>query len=364
MHFLSMNPRLLISAMLLATSTSHALVYPLDLFLPAPNFKDSMSMRFVSEGRTRARIDHVPGISSGTMTSIEVHGKSEAKNGMDSANIHVEWDSRIPAFLRGLFDGASSYRRTIYSTGSAPLTDSSWSTWNGISRTLIRHSSEVKNCSWMDSSVFDDLNRLVFQKGCAEEQIDEDGTLISDVWYSTYQAWFESPTDTLPRGASLRMGNTPTDSILSFGPANRPDSLRGGSMIKLARNALGLVEAIQFPQDTTHFEYDTSNRLIREFSAESETRYLYSWSDPVGIRHKKSPRGEHTQLVSGGLRLNLPTPEHVRVERISMDGKRLALLADKFLPAGRSIVPISVKAGDLVRIESSSSQTILVAPVH
>jgi len=357
-----MNPRLTIPALLLPFSVAQAMVYPLDLYLPAPNFKDSVSMRQVRSGITTSRLDYAPGASRGTIRSSDVRGISTGDIGLDSASIHIEWDSRIPSVGPGLYDGSSGFTRTLYLGGTAPLFDSSWTIWDPDTRTLVRHSSTDRNCPWTDSIVFDDHNRLVLQKGCIEEEFDEEGNLIAPRSFDTYQAWFESPADTLPRRASRRSESMLRDSVASFGPANRPDSLDVGSTIVLVRNAQGKVVAVEFPSDTTRFEYDASNRLTREYTTESEIQYVYSWADPVGIRQGEARTSNRIRFGSGGLHFDLPAPEPVRIDRISRDGKRLGVLVEQNLSAGRTFLPISVKAGDLVRVESASRTTILVAP--
>jgi len=377
MHFLSMNPtRLLLLACTALFVDAIAVPYPSDLLLPVPDMSDSVSMRHPQEEASEMasmgmpmRTDWIVRRRDGLGRPLLIIQRSPGLAMSDSITLEQEWNLALPKIVvANMTNGASKSIQNNYSQGRLTSTDTVLNRWTPETRSLVLSGSPQDSvCSWKDSSVYDTQYRLVYAISCTPSQ----GNSFLRTIRSIYQAWFEADTDSLPRRATL-WTLYPTDaihddSILTVGPANRPDTvIRFGTSMPLFRDEAGKLVKHVRGFDTTSFEYDLNGRLVKELyrsrSTTSTSDYLYSWSDPVGIRHQKSPRGEHIQLVSGGLRLNLPTPEHVRVERISLDGKRLALLADKFLPAGRSIVPISVKPGDLVRIESSSNQTILVAP--
>ncbi|MEK7392432.1 MAG: RHS repeat domain-containing protein [Fibrobacterota bacterium] len=370
--------RTLILAMATLFLDAIAVPYPSDLFLPVPDLSDSVSMRHPQEEASEMASMGLPMRTDWVVRRRDEAGRprltSQRSPGLalsDSITLEQEWNLALPKIgLYNKTNGASKSIQNNYSQGRLTSSDTVLNRWIPETRSLVFSGSPQDSvCRWMDSSVYDAENRLVYAISCTPSQ----GSSFLRTIRSIYQAWFEADSDSLPRRATL-WTLYPTDaihddSILTVGPANRPDTVkRFGTSMPLFRDESGrLIKRID-GSDTITYEYDQKGRLTKEVyrsrSTTSTSDYLYSWNDPVGIRHQKSPRGEHIQLVSGGLRLNLPTPEHIRVERISLDGKRLALLADKFLPAGRSTVPIFVKPGDLVRIESSSNQTILVAPVR
>jgi hypothetical protein len=85
----------------------------------------------------------------------------------------------------------------------------------------------------------------------------------------------------------------------------------------------------------------------------------------TGISRRAGARQSARIVSTNGLaylQFDLPAPDRIRVDRISIDGKRLAILADRNLPEGRSFLPISAKAGELVRLSFGGTSRTFVVP--
>jgi hypothetical protein len=325
-----------------------------------------------------------------------IPGERDAKSNLLSANYSNVWESGSQLWkfsYQWNFD--LDYQATPFSKkcpsrfvveefhGQAkPKSDTDWYDWNSSTRTLLHRTSSQKLespiCAWADSIVLDSRNRVDFQATCGEI---DDASPSNITHYQFVRYWYED-TSSHPRTASARVPDLNWFDTLSFvGPIERP----------YAANQFH-TDSVGTSQIVDSLEWNSRNQLIRrkvkkgyrtsiytdDFDGDRLVRHsarywqgdslvdtlldVYSYTlAQTGVSRTPAYRQSY-HLHSGGLQLDLPKPDHIRIESISMDGKRLALLADRNLPAGRSSLPISVKAGDLVRIESASLKTILVAP--
>lgn len=265
---------------------------------------------------------------------------------------------------------------------SKPQSDTDWYDWNPSTRTLLHRTSSQKLdppiCAWVDSIVLDLRNRVEFQVTCGEID-DADQSYIPRRQFVRY--WYED-TSTFPRSASSRVPDLNWfDTLTVVGPIERPyaanryhtdsagttqivDSLEWNSRNQLVRRKVKKGYRTSIYTD----EYD-GDRLVRHsaryWQGDSLVDTLldvYSYTlAQTGVSRTPAFRQSH-HLVSSGLQFDLPDPDRIRIERISRDGKRLGLIADRNLPAGRTLVPIFVKPGDLVRIHTSRGRSTLVAP--
>jgi hypothetical protein len=265
---------------------------------------------------------------------------------------------------------------------SKPQSDTDWYDWNPSTRTLLHRTSnqklETPICAWIDSIVLDSRNRIAFQATCGEI----DDASPSNITHRQFVRYWYEDTSKLPRSASSRVPDLNWfDTLTVVGPIERPyaanryhtdsvrttqivDSLEWNSRNQLVRRKVKKGYRTSIYTD----EYD-GDRLVRHsaryWQGDSLVDTLldvYSYTiAQTGVSRIPAFRQGH-HLVSGGLQLDLPNPDRIRIERISRDGKRLGLIADRNLPAGRTLVPIFVKPGDLVRIHTSRGRSTLVAP--
>lgn len=268
-----------------------------------------------------------------------------------------------------------------------PKSDTDWYDWNPSTRTLLHRSSdqimESPICPWSDSIVLDSRNRVAFQATCGEID-DASPSNITHRQFVRY--WYEGAAPH-PRSASSRIPDLDwLDTLSVVGPIDRPyavnldhtapgeswksvDSLEWNASGQLVRRATrkGYRTSIY----TNEFEGDKllrhSARYWQGDSLVDSLLDVYSYTlGGTGISRRAGERQFARIVLANGLvhlRLDLPTPDRVRVERISLDGKRLGILVDRRLPAGRSTLPISVKAGDVVEIRTSRDRTTLVSPL-
>jgi len=268
-----------------------------------------------------------------------------------------------------------------------PQSDTDWYDWNPSTRTLLHRTSyqnlESPICAWADSIVLDTRNRVIFQATCGE--IDEASP--SNITHRQIVLYWYEDTSSHPRSASSRVPDLNWfDTLSVVGPIQRPyatnllhttptessksvDSLEWNSNGQLVRRTVR--KGYRTSVYTDEFDGD---RLVRHSarywqgdSLVDSLLDVYSYTlAGTGISRRGAAARPFARIVSANglahLEIELSAPEHVRVDRISVDGKRLATLADRNLSAGRSILPISVKAGDLVRIQSVNIKTIIVAP--
>jgi hypothetical protein len=361
--------RTLLPAFLLsATHISEAMSMPTEWFLPRLTWMETVSIRqpkrdedgvqYLQGGRldflVRERnLDDQP-----LRSTYRWYGET-----LDSTIVASEWSNALPLELKM----ASQRVQLEYRGGLIAQTDTiRWIWYDSLSCAL----GVSTNGSWRDSTCYDSRYRLIFE---SERGGPPSDTTATNSYHEIYRAWFRNPSDSLPQIASMRgiLGNSQVldDSVFAVGDPNGPDSLRGKRNSVLVRDGSGrIIKASPTVYgDSTFYSYDEAGRLDRliEFSSGKidTTAYLYSWSDPVGVRRQtKSSPG--IRLIAEGIQIDLSVPGRIQAELISFDGKRLAVLADRNLPAGRSFLPISAKPGELVHIESENHTTVLVVPVH
>lgn len=365
MQFFAMARKFLLLS-LFVSGITYSTMLPIEVFLPRVNLLDSLSAKYTYPRGQVSNVFCLPRErdSRGNVTNISMHFPSQ-DGSVDSNVIELEWVPSIPVILADPQVSALRWKQSSHRTGVPSRYDSAWGEWDAVAKTLVhRSSNQDSGCAWVDSTKFDDLDRLIYRSSCSNIESDSGGAPL----YYTYRAWYESPTDTLPRWSSYHDDLPTFDSMVSFGPANRPDSLGGTRRVSLVRDAKGkVVESVvrEVAGDTSRFEYDELGRVAKIVSTDPDEGYVldasYSWSDGVPVRPRTS-MPECARWQTGHLRLDLAAPDLVRVERISLDGKRLGILLDGHLPAGRSLLPVSVDPGDLVRIRTSRGRTILVAP--
>jgi hypothetical protein len=281
----------------------------------------------------------------------------------DSVIYRFQWNQSIPIADVASFGTPSREILTSFLRGVEQEVDTIWSAWDPVSGTLVRTASnQYSGCRWKDSSNFDANNRLVFQEECL-------GTIDAYI----YRAWFESPTDSLPARSSLHdpsLGAAWMDTIYASPNPNRPDTLYETDPVVLSRDGFGRVIAVHPVSkqgDSATYAYDAQGRLVLwcQFQAASTgwdtTAYLYSWNDAAGLL-PPGVRMSGARIVGRDLELDLPAPDRVRADLLGLDGKLLSTIADRILPEGRTLVPISTRTGELVRIRSSNGESILRIP--
>jgi len=204
-------------------------------------------------------------------------------------------------------------------------------------------------CRWQDSIQLDDKNRVTYSCECS--------WVHPNTGSDVFQAWYESPTDTLPRRATERWDDGTNqeleDSVFTVGPANRPDTIRGSEIHAVIRDALGRVLKLRAPDgsDSSVFAYDAHGRLtLFQNPSDYRVTYLYSWSDDVGLR-RSSIGTQSLHLAGGNLFFNLPLAGTVHVEAIAPNGKH-RILFDGFRPSGVASIPVQVRAGEIVRVRA------------
>lgn len=299
-----------------------------------------------------------------------------------------QWDFDLDYQVNPIFQKCPSRIVMDLSDSQAnPKSDTDWYDWNPSTRTLLHRSSSEKlkspTCAWADSIILDSRNRVVSQSSCG---IVNDAYPDSAPHRQFVRYWYEDSPSSHPRSASSRIPDLNwLDTLSVVGPIQRPYAAEfvhtapgesWKSVDSLEWNARG-----QLVRQTTRKGYRTSvytseydgSRLLR-YSA----RYwqgdslvdslldVYSYSlGGTGVsRHSAYLRPARFVSTNGllHLRIDLSAQEHVHVERISLDGKRLALLVDRSLSAGRSLLPISAKAGELVRLSFGATSQTLVVP--
>lgn len=274
---------------------------------------------------------------------------------------------------------------TNNSGASFGKSDTNWYDWDPSSRTLLHRSNNgmLMDCPWSDSIVLDSRNRVVFQAACGEVY-DADAGALSHRQFVRY--WYEDSSSRHPRSASARIPDLGWfDTLAVVGPIQRPYA--ANLFHTTPTESSKLVDSLewnsngQLTRRTTRKGYRTSvytnefdgERLLRHsaryWQGDSLVDSLldeYSYTLAGTGVPRRSAYLRLARFVSTNgllhLRIDLSAQEHVRVERISLDGKRLALLVDKSLSAGRSLLPISAKAGELVRLRFDGTIQTLVVP--
>lgn len=316
--------------------------------------------------------------------SYSIHSKV----GDHRITIDYKWDFELD-FSVAPFASRCPSRYVVNNSGSPySKSDTNWYDWNPSSRTLIHRSNNgillAPTCPWDDSIVLDSRNRVVFQAACGEVPDAYPDTLP----HRQFVRYRYEDSSSHPRSASSRVPDLEWFDTLSVeGPIQKPYAAElvhttptgsSRSVDSMEWNSNGqLVRLTTREGDRTSVytsEYD-GNRLLR-YSA----RYwqgdslvdslldVYSYTlGGTGISRRAGDRRFARIVLANGfayLRLDLPAPDRFRVERISLDGKRLGILVDGGLPAGRSLLPVSIRPGDLVRIRSTRLETVLVAPLR
>ena len=371
-----MLPRkLLFSALAIAANTP-CQIYPLDVFLPGVDVTDSISSRSIHSNEQVGGWDAFVREKDheGRPLRLDERLWSTVTADPDSIVFWADWNQALPQPGPGMFAAASRQIMALFKAGQETHRDTITAHWNAQERVLIHTKSEPeKGCRWQDSCRFDPQGRLIFQYTCTTRRIDSaGGTIVRPDGY-VYRAWFEKESDTLPRKITRTSGlasESWIDSLQTVGEANRPDSIRGTENLVLVRDPAGRILSAT-PTASTSYEshfylYDPWGRIVQSIStfasSSDTTSYSYSWSSPVGVRHQAELK-PGIRRVAQGIQIDLPAPDRIRAESISLHGKRLSLLADRDLPAGRSLLPFSVKAGDIVRIVSKNGTTSFVIPV-
>ena len=361
------------------------IAYPGDIFLPSPNGPpDSVSLRYTQHssefkaiGLTRRDIIPGPVDASGHSSWLKTVTPGNAT--VDSIFQSADWSrtvpssdpkNRSPAPVRVV---EQTFLRSVLQSN-----DTMWSAWDATTRSLVTTSTDQDSgCSWKDSSALDVQGRLVYQSTC-QLSVDE-GSTDPYLNFLIYRAWFANSTDSLPARESAwehaPSGDALDDSLTVVGAPNRPDSLIvGGSSFAeaLTRDATGRVVRIEIffrgtgqGVDSSTYAYDSKGRVISEayLTFGDTITFLYSWGSGTGVvGHIQAARPAH--IVGHGLVLDLAAPSRVGVEVISLDGKRLAQISDRVLPAGRSVLPLSARPGELVRVRSSQGESVLKVPLR
>jgi|GEM_PF-2300009 hypothetical protein len=381
--------RQLLASLLLASS-AHAYVY-LDDWLPHP---------FPTQSDTFVAVEIATSWPTSPHIFTWIAGERDSKSRLLSSTYTNVWDNGTQLMKFSFqWDFDLDYRvspmlpkcpsRVVFeeSHGQAkPKSDTDWYDWNSSSRTLLHRSSnqklETPICAWIDSIVLDSRNRIAFQATCGEI---DDASPSNIIHRQFVRYWYED-TSKLPRSASSRVPDLNWfDTLTVVGPIERPyaanryhtdsagttqiiDSLEWNSRNQLVRSKVKKGYRTSIYTD----EFD-GDRLVRHsaryWQGDSLVDtlldvYRYTLAG-TGVSHRTASRQLARIVMANGLphlEIDLPAPEHIHVEQISMDGKRLALLTDRNLPAGRSTLPISVKPGQLLRIHTSRGQSTLVAP--
>lgn len=385
-----MHPLRRILASLVLASSAQAYVY-LDTWLEPtlPTQQDT----FVA-------VEHATFWPSSPHVFTWIAGERDANSRLLSANytnvwdagtqimkFSFQWDFDLDYQASPIFQKCPS--RVVVEIDNGPsktVSDTDWYDWNPSTRTLLHRSSSEKlkspTCAWADSIILDSRNRVVSQSSCG---IVHDAYPDSAPHRQFVRYWYED-SSSHPRSASSRIPDLDwLDTLSVVGPIQHPyaaDFVHTApgeswkSVDSLEWNARG-----QLVRQTTRKGYRTSvytndyegERLLRHSSRYWQGDSLvdslldvYSYTlGGTGISRRAEVR-QFARIVSANglarLQLDLPASDRVRVERISLDGKRLATIVDRDLAAGRAVLPISVKPGDLVRVQSSNLKTVLVAP--
>jgi len=368
----------LLSALLFASSASQAMA-PLAWFYPQPSWADSFSQR-----RTLPFYPGEPSRLDMFVRSRSVDGKPllieirETGNAVeDSGAIRLTWDFSLPTGIPSPYAGASKIIQTSFLHGALVSSKTTTTSWDPATRTMVHFQSPADTgCPWADSSTFDSQGRILSEMDCSEGWLSSTGSDARVPFFELYRAVFEAPADTIPRCSTLRdltdtLGGGLVDSICTRGPANRPDSLVGSENEVLVRDSSGRLLATRFfgaSTGSTTYAYDPSGRLTLEAQQSGSTSdtlwYVYSWSNNTGIHRPTTSPGPQVRLIRQGLEIDLPASDLVGLEVLLMDGKRQNLRSPLSLPAGRSVVPIPTRPGDLVRIATSAGNSTLRAPVR
>ncbi len=387
-----MHPLRRILASLLLASSAQAYVYLDTWLVPIPPTHED----------TFVVVEHATFWPTSPHVFTWIAGERDANSRLLSANYTNVWDAGTQLMKFGFqwdFDldfQASPISRECPSRvvveiddgSSKTVSDTDWYDWNPSTRTLLHRSSSEKlkspTCAWADSIVLDSRNRVVFQATCGE--IEEASP--SNITHRQFVRYWYEDTSSHPRSASSRIPDLNwLDTLSVVGPIQKPYAAEfvhtapgesWKSVDSLEWNATG-----QLVRRTTRKGYRTSvytneydgNRLLRHSarywqgdSLVDSLLDVYGYTlGGTGVSRRAGDRQFARIVLANGLahlRLDLPAPDRVRVERISLDGKRLATLADGNLPAGRSLLPVSIKPGDLVRVQSVNIKTVLVAPLR
>ena len=359
-----------ISLLALATAWCQS---PESLFEPSPDWTDSVSIleRYEDASQT-SRSDFFVLSKNAKGLPLRIEARATDDSGSHLATYEFTWGDDFPSSPNwGAWPTPRRFVHSVAKNGILQHTDTTWSTWDPVQRILISTVSRSRGaCRWADSMLFDPQRRLVYQQSCYYDDIAPPSS-----YHTVFQAGYERVTDSFPRWASEREVNsgsdTFVDSMFSVGPANRPDSLRGTSPAVLLWNAQGRLLArrtLNNPNGGEEYAYDATGRLIREIrnprsSTPDTTTFLYAWG-PSSLRRSAATRALSLRFVDRGLAIDLPTPDRIRLEVIGPDGARRTPTLVRNLPAGRTLLPISAKTGDLLRISSASDTTALPVPVR
>jgi YD repeat-containing protein len=345
---------------------------PQNLFDPHLDLKDSVSIRQRYEGELGAsRVDYWVRAKDSKGLPLRMEARSYPESTVDSAAFEYTWNENIPANPELLgFVFASRFILSDFDKGVRRHSDTSWSVWDPVERTVVTTSSSpMGSCRWADSAIFDARNRLISHHTCQTSGVDTTPYII------VFHAGYERETDSVPRWATSvenASGSHPiVDSMFSIGPVNRPDTLRGSAPAILVWNAQGRLLArrtLNNPDGGDEYAYDAVGRLVREIrnprsTSPDTTHFIYSW-EPTFLQRAPAARSVSLRFVARGLLVDLPAPSRILLEVIRPDGRRQTAPMARNLPAGRSLLPISVNAGGIVRIVSASGTSLFVAPVR
>jgi hypothetical protein len=366
----------------LLTAVASWAAYPGDDLLPTYSVSDSVSVREWGFGEvgTVSRQDVFFRARDVAGRIVRLDQVAPSGSGTDSTVLTFDWNVSIPSIYTGSPDFFSGTPSQIVSRsfhdGAQTGNDTTLSSWDSTRDVLVRTSSnQYGGCRWTDSSSFDAGHRMVFQEECSEDS----GDFSTPVpLYYIYRAWYANPSDSMPVRESARDSCngqfTLEDSLTVSGNPNRPDSLiwgNGGTFETLSRDSMGrVVETTDFDHGvaqatgTATYRYDPQGRLIwyiQSGNIGDTTQYLYTWSDATGIR-PRAPQLRGFRLVGSDIEVNLPTSDRVRIDLLDPEGRVLANLADRTLPAGTSVIPLTSQALGFVRLHSSQGESVLLVP--
>lgn len=347
--------------------------YPGDAFFPVTAGCDSLSTRWTQSGIPAGREDWIVREKNSAGQPVRIDRLLPTNGTYDSVAYRLDWSRQIPAyesdpFLRGATP--SEVTQEWFLKGLSKLVVTITYAWNPDQRTLVTIRSDLpSSCRWTDSSTYDSMNRLIAKAKCSVSTLDG----ISQTDTSNYRAWYAHPDDSLPASESARSsGWSPTsiDSVYVVGNPNHPDSVIVYNSIAAAvftQDSQGhVVSVVQFLRgspanwDTTVYRWDASGRLTGIDEGTLITTYLYSWNDAAEIR-PPSLRTAGIRIVGRNLELVLPDPQRVRVDILGLNGTRLGQV-DRNFSAGRTLLPLSMHRGELVRVRSSRGESILRIP--
>lgn len=390
MHILFMLPLRVLFASLLLASSAQAYVY-LDSWLDRiwPTVEDTMVITETTYSEyTTPRIftltvDERDANSRPQSASFVVNSQGDVQR----ITIDYQWGFDLDFSTAPIVSRCPS--RFVINNSGHPYTksDTNWYEWNPATRTLLHRSNNgmlmEPDCPWSDSIVLDSRNRVVFQAACGEVY-DAYPEILTHRQFVRY--WYEDSSNRHPRSASARIPDLDWfDTLAVVGPIERPyamnrfrttptessrsvDSLEWNSGSQLTRRTTrkGNLTSVYTNEFNGERLLRHSARYWQGDSLVDSLLKLYSYTlAGTGVsRHSAYLRPARFVSINGllHLRIDLSAQGHVRVERISLDGKRLAILADKNLPAGRSLLPIFAKAGELVRLRFDGTIQTLVVP--